>query len=146
MPDVRRPAAEPSRQRCVLRVRGDGVTAGPSSTPMRAIRRMCVSCSGGVRAATRCTREECPLHVYRTGRNPQRAGIGRAMSSEDARLCRKGTSQVVLSEKKKSGQGDRYGAGEIEAHRSNKREISSRQRRRIVQAAETILRAVEGDR
>ncbi len=71
------------------------------TTPIRAIRAKCFGCAGSRRAATRCEKEDCPLYPYRTGRNPARAGIGRALTTESARITRNGTSQVVDSADKK---------------------------------------------
>lgn len=54
------------------------------TTPIRAIRTKCSECAGSPRAATRCENEGCPLHLYRSGRNPARAGIGRSDLHKDA--------------------------------------------------------------
>ncbi len=76
------------------------------TTPIRAIRIKCVACQDGSPKAVReCSKGPssslpCPLFPFRLGKNPARSGIGRAMSSEDARLCRKGTSQLVTFEEK----------------------------------------------
>lgn len=81
------------------------------STPIRAIRQKCLECAGGSKRQVRsCDRgpglpRPCTLHPYRMGRNPARAGIGRAMSSEDARSARKPTTQVVGSVDKKIPRG-----------------------------------------
>ena len=47
-------------------------------TPIKAIRCWCVNhCSGGPLKEVRfCDRKECPLYPYRTGKNPNRQGIG----------------------------------------------------------------------
>jgi hypothetical protein len=71
-------------------------------TPVKAIRAKCLVCAAGRKAVRECPRgpeslEPCALHPFRMGRNPAREGIGRAMSSEDARSTRKPTSQVVVS-------------------------------------------------
>lgn len=70
--------------------------------PVRSIREYCIhECAGGSRSAVRhCSRASnssrpCPLYRYRMGKNPARAGIGRVLSSEDARITRKRTSQGV---------------------------------------------------
>jgi hypothetical protein len=45
-------------------------------TPLRAIRRYCIMCSGNSLSEVRkCEAEECPLYRYRMGRNPDRKGI-----------------------------------------------------------------------
>jgi hypothetical protein len=54
------------------------------TTPVRAIRRKCSECAGSPRAATRCEKEDCALHPYRAGRNPNRRGIGRSDLHKDA--------------------------------------------------------------
>jgi hypothetical protein len=71
-------------------------------TPVRAIRAKCLECQGGSRKAVRDCIADFPLRPYRMGRNPNRVGIGRAMSSEDAHSARKRTSQVVTSGEKKT--------------------------------------------
>ncbi len=46
-------------------------------TPLKAIRAKCVDCScGNMAEVKRCPLESCPLHPYRFGKNPSRAGIG----------------------------------------------------------------------
>ena len=62
-----------------------------SSTPVKAIRAYCLTvcpysaANEGLHGVTwrtrayavaQCDREECPLHCYRLGTNPARAGIG----------------------------------------------------------------------
>jgi hypothetical protein len=45
-------------------------------SPLRAIRAKCLDCSAGQRAEVRlCPVTDCPLHRFRMGRNPNRAGI-----------------------------------------------------------------------
>jgi len=47
-------------------------------TPLKAIRKNCLDCSGGSPAeATNCVIPECPLYEYRLGTNPHRLGVGR---------------------------------------------------------------------
>jgi len=77
------------------------------TTPVRAIRRKCTECAGSQRAATRCKKEDCPLHTYRAGRNPARAGIGGSGQRENGRFSRKRPTQVAgFADKKKSPQGN----------------------------------------
>jgi len=46
-------------------------------TPLRAIRKNCIDCSGGSKQEVRgCKITDCPLYLYRFGRNPNRKGIG----------------------------------------------------------------------
>ena len=81
-------------------------------TPLRAIRKICVACVGspydvagcggdkclgGSKRLVRECESDCPLHEYRFGRNPKRAGMGRkdafkrivsgGFSSQDTRLA-----------------------------------------------------------
>jgi len=54
-------------------------------TPMKAIRAKCLDCMGGSHNEVKlCTSENCPLLIYRFGKNPSRKGIGRvnAFNSE----------------------------------------------------------------
>ncbi len=46
-------------------------------TPLRAIRAKCLDCCCGFANEVKlCTAEKCPLHPFRFGKNPNRAGIG----------------------------------------------------------------------
>lgn len=45
-------------------------------TPLRAIRRNCLDCSGGPTEVRLCTVDECPLYAFRFGTQPARRGIG----------------------------------------------------------------------
>lgn len=48
-----------------------------NTTPLKSIRQHCLECSGGSRLEVRkCNIENCPLYVYRLGKNPKRKGIG----------------------------------------------------------------------
>lgn len=41
-------------------------------TPMKAIRKKCVECSGGsYREVALCTVKKCPLYAYRFGKRPK---------------------------------------------------------------------------
>ncbi len=45
--------------------------------PLRAIRLKCVDCSAGQPKEVRlCQSDECPLFLYRFGKNPNRSGKG----------------------------------------------------------------------
>lgn len=47
------------------------------STPLKQIRRYCVSCSGESRKEVRnCPLTDCPLFPFRFGHNPKRKGVG----------------------------------------------------------------------
>jgi len=45
-------------------------------TPLKAIRRKCLLCSGSKSGVRKCSDSACPIHNYRMGRNPSRQGIG----------------------------------------------------------------------
>ena len=46
-------------------------------TPLKAIRAKCVDCcAGSFKEVALCTAVNCPLFLYRHGKNPSRAGIG----------------------------------------------------------------------
>jgi len=46
-------------------------------TPLRAIRKKCLDCMAGSAKEVRlCSMDDCPLYLYRFGRNPSRKGIG----------------------------------------------------------------------
>lgn len=46
-------------------------------TPLKAIRRYCIECSGDSYNEVRnCPIKECPLYPFRFGHNPNRKGIG----------------------------------------------------------------------
>lgn len=46
-------------------------------SPLKAIRLKCLECSNGSNHEVRlCPVEKCPLHIFRFGKNPNRAGVG----------------------------------------------------------------------
>ncbi len=46
-------------------------------TPLKAIRAKCLDCScGSTKAVRECPITDCPLYLYRMGKNPNRAGTG----------------------------------------------------------------------
>ncbi len=47
-------------------------------TPLRAIKKYCKMhcCAGDIPSWKECGDEECPLFIYRIGKNPKRKGIG----------------------------------------------------------------------
>lgn len=46
-------------------------------TPLRAIRALCLDCSGGsAREVRLCVIPHCPLYPFRMGKNPNRSGLG----------------------------------------------------------------------
>ena len=47
-------------------------------TPIKAIRSWCVNCcmGGPLKEVRFCDDEECPLYLYRMGKNPSRKGMG----------------------------------------------------------------------
>lgn len=52
-------------------------------TPIRAIRKYCIQCSGSQKAPRHCVSQECPLFVFRLGKNPKRVGIGGRGNKKD---------------------------------------------------------------
>ena len=45
-------------------------------TPVKAIKKYCYDCSGGSKKEIReCVITDCPLYVYRMGKNPNRKGV-----------------------------------------------------------------------
>ncbi len=50
---------------------------GKGRPSVKLIRRFCLECLGGRRQlVSECRCSDCPLHEYRFGKNPRRAGIG----------------------------------------------------------------------
>ena len=46
-------------------------------TPLKAIRKKCLDCSNDSKLEAReCPIIDCPLYVYRLGKNPARSGLG----------------------------------------------------------------------
>ena len=46
-------------------------------TPLRAIRQNCLECCGNsANEVKQCGRSDCPLYLFRLGKNPCRQGIG----------------------------------------------------------------------
>ena len=66
-------------------------------TPVRAIRQKCLECQGGSRKAVRNCADGCPLHPYRMGRNPARAGIGPERGPRSSSIFKKPHSRVGSS-------------------------------------------------
>jgi len=60
----------------------NGETCRKNLTPVKAIRKLCIECVGSQKAPRYCTNQECPLFVFRLGKNPGRAGIGGKRKSE----------------------------------------------------------------
>lgn len=118
-------------------------------TPLRAIRARCLECAGSRKKVRDCGRgpeasDPCVLHPYRMGRNPARKGIGRAMSSEDARFTQKRTSQVVSFGKKNSAPCPstpeiNLGHPRAKFGQFDFSDLSPRERRRIRESALEIL-------
>jgi len=49
---------------------------GKGRPSVKLIRKYCLECMGGSkRLVAECRSEECPLHQYRFGKNPKRAGL-----------------------------------------------------------------------
>ena len=47
------------------------------TSPLKAIRLKCLDCCcGSAHEVKLCTAVKCPLHLFRLGKNPNRAGIG----------------------------------------------------------------------
>ena len=47
------------------------------TTPLKAIRLKCLDCCcGSAHEVKMCPVKNCPLHLFRLGKNPNRAGIG----------------------------------------------------------------------
>ncbi len=44
-------------------------------TPLRAIRAYCKECVESLKEIRYCTSHNCPLYIYRFGKNPARTGI-----------------------------------------------------------------------
>jgi|GEM_PF-1013202 hypothetical protein len=62
-------------------------------SPLKSIRQKCLDCCCSQHAEVRrCMAEECPLHPYRMGRNPSRAGIG-GKPQERPEITKKADSQ-----------------------------------------------------
>jgi hypothetical protein len=46
-------------------------------SPLKAIRKYCLSCEDGSAGVKDCAIKDCPLYPFRFGTNPARKGIGR---------------------------------------------------------------------
>jgi hypothetical protein len=56
---------------------------GKGRPSVKTIRKFCVECMGGSRhLVTNCTTTHCPVHPFRFGTNPNRAGIGGKRAAE----------------------------------------------------------------
>jgi len=55
--------------------------SGKDLTPCRAIHLKCKECcSGSVKEVRICSIYDCPLYIYRGGKNPKRKGVGGSLS------------------------------------------------------------------
>jgi len=52
-------------------------------TPVKAIRKFCIQCTGSQKAPRKCANETCPLFVFRLGKHPGRVGIGGRGNKKD---------------------------------------------------------------
>ena len=70
-------------------------------TPLKAIRRNCLECSGGSAGEVKnCIITDCVLYPFRLGRNPHRKGMGRKYGNPE--LNRKSLTQVSLFDKERA--------------------------------------------
>jgi hypothetical protein len=46
------------------------------NTPLGMIRQKCLECAGRPSAVRECLSPDCPLFIYRLGKNPNRTGVG----------------------------------------------------------------------
>ena len=59
---------------------------GLRRAPLKAFRQFCLECMGGSPSlVSECRSERCPIHPYRLGSNPHRAGIGGTDKKESGR-------------------------------------------------------------
>lgn len=66
-------------------------------TPVQAIRKKCVECSGGKVSEVRsCQVVTCALHLFRLGTNPNREGIGNKKFTDSSGHFRKHNDKSVL--------------------------------------------------
>lgn len=64
-----------SNNQCYFFNYRNGMGSGRASVKL--IARFCLECMGGDRELVdECESNDCPLHEYRLGRNPKRAGVG----------------------------------------------------------------------
>jgi len=63
--------------------RSDGEIYRGNLTPVRAIHKYCVQCSGNQKAPRHCANRTCPLFIFRLGKSPGRAGIGGGGNRKD---------------------------------------------------------------
>ena len=51
------------------------------ATPVQAIRKKCIDCSGGsLQEVRECELIDCPLHPFRMGRNPNRKRLNKCQN------------------------------------------------------------------
>jgi hypothetical protein len=58
-------------------------------TPLKAIHKKCLECVGRPSLVRRCDSKDCPLFVYRFGKNPKRSGIGSVVNLQKAKFHQK---------------------------------------------------------
>lgn len=67
-------------------------------SPLKGIHVFCIDCQGSARQVTNCTKENCPLWPFRTGKNSTRA---KRVMSEEQRLAAAERFKKARENKKK---------------------------------------------
>lgn len=92
-------------------------------TPLKAIRARCLDCVGFQKSEVRrCKDTTCPLHPYRMGKNPARAGVGTTANFGLAILRQKSPLNARYS-----ASGGENDCGDVKNQMTNKNKEVNRQ-------------------
>lgn len=104
-------------------------------SPVQTIRAFCLTCVGGSKKAVRECSAECPLHPFRMGTNPNRAGIGGKRGVTPAKISKKKAAQVRKST-------HAIDAGAVERGNGQGTAAPAIQSEKLIRAAEAFLREI----
>lgn len=105
-------------------------------TPVQSIREFCLKCAGGSKKAVRECAAECPLHPFRLGKNPNRAGIGPERGPRSSIISSGIGSRVPETSA-------RIDAGDKERGNEQGPALPASKRQKIIRALEAIAREIQ---
>jgi hypothetical protein len=74
-------------------------------SPLKSIRKYCLSCAGSCKGVRTCDTTDCYLFPFKMGKSSNRAGIGVGIRDSSGRFCTQNTPLAVLSEMKAADKG-----------------------------------------
>lgn len=70
-------------------------------TPLKAIQKFCIDCAGSIGDVRKCDDDNCTLHFFRFGKNPNRSGVG-VISNINSKQKNAHSTSVFKNQGKKS--------------------------------------------